>query len=363
MASVATGHTGWATPNARRSFRIILALGLGLVAMALSGCGSAQTASPAADDTTAEVQEQDPAIKAKPRSVPRAAPKPVEPVGFTGVFSTMDALQRCKATDEAVVCASIGSGQRVRLDQSGARYEGEVATSFPAAAPLGLGNEVTTESGITCANTRRGIECNRGGHGFVIGDSAVVVLRGSDEQRFEPTPPEDEGEETPTLTVEPPVEETAPSTAASGQVCWPDVVIPPTTIPAIEVGGTYLPAQTLPGQTIPGTCFDSAAAAYLPPVDTTVLADGYAAIDPDFSPELSEAYWDSVPVAPATSSSGYSGSYVPDFTAPGFGELNEAGFPKNQYVRPYLRRDGTSVTGHWRNSPSDGLPTCSIIDC
>lgn len=46
-----------------------------------------------------------------------------------------------------------------------------------------------------------------------------------------------------------------------------------------------------------------------------------------------------------------------------YGGFNEAGFPKNQYVRPYLRRDGTFVHGYWRNSPSDGLPTCRIIRC
>lgn len=282
---------------------------------------------------------------------------------FTGAFSTMDEKQRCKATATVVVCASTGSGQQVRLDRSGASYEGEIATTFPAADPLGLGNEVEMASGTVCKSTSRGIECSRGGHGFVIGDSAVVVLRGSGEQRFEPTPPEDEGEPAPTVTVEPSVEETAPDSASSGQVCWPDVVIPPTTIPAIEIGGTYLPAQTLPGQTIPGTCFDAAYGAYLSPADTNVLVDGYADLDPEFSPELSEAYWDSFPTVPSASGSGYSGAYVPDFTAPGFGELNEAGFPKNQYVGPYLKSDGTSVRGYWRNSPSDGLPTCSFIDC
>jgi len=54
---------------------------------------------------------------------------------------------------------------------------------------------------------------------------------------------------------------------------------------------------------------------------------------------------------------------VPAPTAPGFGEFNAAGFPKNQYVRPYVTRTGTLVSGYWRNSPSDGLPTCHIISC
>ena len=75
-------------------------------------------------------------------------------------------------------------------------------------------------------------------------------------------------------------------------------------------------------------------------------------LDPAFSPDLGESCWTSA-----------SGSSVPDPTAPGFGELNEAGFPKNQYVRPYVRRDGTPVSGYWRNSPTDGLPTCEVISC
>jgi hypothetical protein len=69
-------------------------------------------------------------------------------------------------------------------------------------------------------------------------------------------------------------------------------------------------------------------------------------------PPLTETYWDSSAYAK-----------MPDFSAPGFGELNGAGFPKNQYGRPYVRRDGTFVSGYWRNSPSDGLPTCQIISC
>jgi hypothetical protein len=42
---------------------------------------------------------------------------------------------------------------------------------------------------------------------------------------------------------------------------------------------------------------------------------------------------------------------------------NDAGFPENQYVRPYTRRDGTRVDGYYRNSPSDSLPTFIYISC
>jgi hypothetical protein len=85
----------------------------------------------------------------------------------------------------------------------------------------------------------------------------------------------------------------------------------------------------------------------------TVRVSGYAAIDPGFSSSLSQRYWASA--GPDVS--------VPDSTAPGFGSDNAAGFPKNQYVRPYVRSDGTMVTGYWRNDPTDGLPTCEVISC
>ena len=87
--------------------------------------------------------------------------------------------------------------------------------------------------------------------------------------------------------------------------------------------------------------------------NTTVRTTGYAATDQSYSPSLTEQYWNSDP----------RGTSTPDPTAPGFGDFNAAGFPKNQYVRPYVRRDGTVVTGYWRNSPSDGLPTCQVITC
>jgi hypothetical protein len=142
------------------------------------------------------------------------------------------------------------------------------------------------------------------------------------------------------------------------EVHIPATHIPATTIPGTTIGGvrypaqTYpaidYPAQTIPGTTIPGGCFD--AGAYPAPSQTTIRVSGYSALDRRFSPSLSSRYWGS-------------GGSVPDYTAPGFGELNDAGFPKNQYVRSYFRRDGTFVRGYWRNSPSDGLPTCRIISC
>jgi hypothetical protein len=112
-----------------------------------------------------------------------------------------------------------------------------------------------------------------------------------------------------------------------------------------------LSAVDLPATTVPGGCFSVPRAFTL--ANTTVRVRNYPSLDPEFSPTLSQRYWDLV--GPGIS--------VPDPTAPGFDEFNAAGFPRNQYVRSYVRRDGTVVRGYWRNSPKDGLPTCQIISC
>jgi hypothetical protein len=140
----------------------------------------------------------------------------------------------------------------------------------------------------------------------------------------------------------------------------PAVRLPAVHLPAVTVGDQHIPtqtipaqtipAQTIPAQTIPGGCYDAPKSFAIG--NTTVRTSNYAAVDPGYSGTLSTKYWDSTPDVS-----------VPDPTAAGFGELNDAGFPKNQYVRPYVRRDGTFVHGYWRNSPSDGLPTCRVISC
>jgi hypothetical protein len=175
------------------------------------------------------------------------------------------------------------------------------------------------------------------------------------------------------------------------RVCWPGFTVPAVTIPAVTIPAVTIPAVTIPAVTIPGssfaghryppqhypaqhypaqhypaqhypaqhypaqhypaTCFNSSAA--FAPSRTTVRVRNYNSIDPSFSPGLSSSYW---------RSSGRAVSY-PNVYAAGYGELNDAGFPKNQYVRPYIRRDGTFVNGYWRNSPTDGQPTCQIIRC
>lgn len=156
------------------------------------------------------------------------------------------------------------------------------------------------------------------------------------------------------------------------QICYPGLTIPAVTIPAttipavtipaVDLGGQHYPAQhysahhyraqRYPAQHYKRQCFD--APADFAPARTTLLdQNAYRSLDPEYSAGLSRRYWSTV---------GGSVDY-PNPSASGFGELNGAGFPKNQYVRPYVRNDGTYVSGYWRNSPSDGLPTCSVISC
>jgi hypothetical protein len=151
----------------------------------------------------------------------------------------------------------------------------------------------------------------------------------------------------------------------------PAITIPATTIPAFCVGGTCYPAQHYPAQHYsaqhypaqhypaqhysaqhyPGACFSTTST--FAPTRTTVRVRNYVSVDSQFSPQRTSSYWTNV---------GPTVSY-PNVSASGFGGYNAAGFPKNQYVRSYVRRDGTFISGYWRNSPTDGLPTCRIIRC
>jgi hypothetical protein len=143
---------------------------------------------------------------------------------------------------------------------------------------------------------------------------------------------------------------TIPRSCLAGQ-CTPATTLPAVTLPATALPAVHLPPVHFPAQRLPKTCLDVPVA--FTPRRTTVRVAGYAAIDPKFSSTLSTRYWKAAGAAVS----------VPDPTASGFGSTNAAGYPKNQYVRPYVRSDGTAVSGYWRNSPSDGLPTCKIISC
>ena len=150
----------------------------------------------------------------------------------------------------------------------------------------------------------------------------------------------------------------------------PATTLPASTLPASTLGGVTYPAQTYPAQTYPSTSYPAVtypaqtiqgstvphSCVTLNPRwsrRTTIRVSNYAAIDPTVNVQATSTYWHDAGAA----------ATLPDFSASGFGELNDAGFPKNQYVRPYVRKDGTVVSGYWRNSPSDGYPTCKIINC
>jgi hypothetical protein len=148
---------------------------------------------------------------------------------------------------------------------------------------------------------------------------------------------------------------TIPRTCFAG-TCYPAQHIPAQHIPAQHIPAQHIPAQHIPAQTIPashvpGTCVNTSSV--FAPSQTSIRVRNYDGLDTHYSPRLTQSYWNAA---------GPYSSY-PDPLASGFGVFNAAGFPKNQYVRSYVRRDGTFVSGYWRNSPSDGLPTCSIIHC
>jgi hypothetical protein len=141
-----------------------------------------------------------------------------------------------------------------------------------------------------------------------------------------------------------------PGTHIAGQTI-PGTTINGQTLPTVQLAPVDLPPVTLPATTIPGGCFSVPAAFAIG--NTSVRISNYNAIDPNYSSTLTQRYWSADP----------QGTSTPDPNAPGFGQFNGAGLPKDQYVRPYIRSDGTAVSGYWRNSPSDGLPTCQIISC
>jgi hypothetical protein len=138
-----------------------------------------------------------------------------------------------------------------------------------------------------------------------------------------------------------------------GDTCWKAPAMPTVTIPAITIPAVTIPAVSIPGYTLPERCFDTDKSEAPAPSETTVRVRHYEHIDSHFSLALSVAYW---------RQTGESSS-VPNYAAPGFGEVNTAGAVKNQYVRSYVRTDGSFVPGHWRRGKTDGKPTCKIIHC
>jgi hypothetical protein len=83
--------------------------------------------------------------------------------------------------------------------------------------------------------------------------------------------------------------------------------------PPQHLKGVDIPARDIPGQTIPPTCIDAPAA--FKPSNTSILNEGYEALDPSYSSKLTQKYWEA----------GGAATETPDPTAAGFGELNAAG--------------------------------------
>jgi hypothetical protein len=141
--------------------------------------------------------------------------------------------------------------------------------------------------------------------------------------------------------------------ACVGDICWKAPMVPTLTIPAITIPAVTIPAVTIPAYTVPARCFDTDKSETPRLSKTTVRVRHYDRIDSHFSLMLSVAYW---------RQTGASTS-VPSYAAEGFAEVNAAGALRNQYVRPYLRDNGTFVPGHWRHGRTAGQPTCKIIRC
>lgn len=138
-----------------------------------------------------------------------------------------------------------------------------------------------------------------------------------------------------------------------GDHCWTVPAIPAISIPAVTIPAITIPAFTVPAHKVPGRCFDSETTDAPPPAKTSVRVRNYQQIDSQFSLALSAVYW---------RQTGKS-SQVPDSSAEGFAEATASGSSNNQYVRAYVRTDGTFVPGHWVRATSGGRPTCSIIAC
>lgn len=128
---------------------------------------------------------------------------------------------------------------------------------------------------------------------------------------------------------------------------YPERDYPAQDYPARDYAGHDYPARQI------GQDCKQVAAGFSPRLTTVLPAKQLSNVDPSYSPVLTQPLLDGLG----------SEAVVPDFTASGFGELNQAGFPKNQFVPTYIRHDGTAVNGYWRNAPTDGLPTCGIIRC
>lgn len=321
----------------RRQLSLGVAAVLVVAATLAGGCGSdeARVVTKYVPATTAASSaEADSTTTPRPSRPQRQqqASRPAEPA-FMGAFSTQDELQRCMATHQGVTCSSTVSGQQVRLDRSGATYAGDIAVTFPAPAPLGDA-PIRTPSGIECLRSWRGIECTRGGHGFVIGDTSVLVLRGSSATRHDwvpPPPPPDPTEEDLYLPVDP---------------------VDPGYLPedpgyAPEYSGYPDPYDGLDYDCGDFSWWDEAQDFYeADPSDPSGLDGDYDGIACEHLPGAPVSY------VPPPSLELPHAPIIPSDPGGTYREISpETDRPRTVYVRPYTRADGTPVRGHYRSSP------------
>jgi len=324
----------------RRSAIVIIATAL--LCLLAAACGSDDNSGDAAKSSRVDRSET---VPKRPVKRPPKAPKkqadetpvvasPAAPP-FTGPFSTQDERQRCQATSSAVTCSSTVSFQEVKLGASGASYLGEVAIDFPEAAPLG-DDPIVTPSGIECLRSSRGIECVRGGHGFVIGDRSVIVMRGPEETHYDWVDPAEVAPDPP-----PPPEIDIPAPV------YPDPGVEPDPEPAYP---SYEPDP------FDGLDYDCADFAWWD--DAQVFYDADPSDPSGLDGDYDGIACESLPGAPYSAvtppdvpNAAGAPIYRPD---PGntYGSISpETGRPRTVYVRPYTRADGTPVQGHYRSPP------------
>lgn len=296
---------------------------LGIAVGALAGCGSDQSS--AQTPRAAERPASSPPVRhfdldALPGGAARKQAK-VATGSFTGTFATADGLQICRATRVDVACLSTTSMQQVRLGAGPAVFEGVTdGAGFPYDANT-LEGTVTTPAGISCERSSRGIECSRGGHGFRIGDWAVVTLQGPSETRYE--------------------SDQAPDPSTQG---GPDLGAAED-LSDVEISDCSIFVNRQAAR----DAYDAA------PEMFASLVDSSGVICPELPEEIDlGTTYDGVDLSVEIPSPVGSDGYWAD-TCPGgscYGAISEAnGLPRTTFVEGYTRADGTEVGSYYRSSP------------
>jgi len=237
------------------------------------------------------------------------------------------------------------SEQMVVLNSDGTTYYGSAPTPvLPQALPLV--RTIRNPSGITCKQSRRGIECQKGGHGFVIGDTSVVVHRGPNSTRYRWAPPSVPSEESQPGYPAPP---TGPAPVPAPD---PDV-LPDAEAPRVAV----LSCEDYAYRDVPQALLEGYPAAHQEAFDPD--GDGTACGELQTFAEALEdqpGYEDvevpSVPAQVAAPSSAHPSGRWAETCSGGscYGTPSAAnGMPRTRYVEGYYRRNGSYVGAHYRS--------------